>query len=365
MDVYLTKRKELLVKEKELQKKRDELAALRRELPRVKIEKTYSFETGTGRKTLAELFDNKSQLIIQHFMFDDATDAKPCNSCSFWVDSLNGATKHIQQRDTEYVIVAKADIDMLMALRSNRQWFHTKFASSKNSTFNKDMGVEFSDRKDKDEDVMYNFKLQKFPSNQAPGFSVFFKDDNGNIFLTYNTFARGADPLNSAYQLLDLLPKGRDEANLPYSMGWVKPWTDYKDVDYPCSPITVEIVSKNAIKHIEWMTKAFDANLVGELFKNKEGHVMHSMVNIYGGAVFVVDGVTKGEETEADKPRLDTIYLMLSNIDGLYKQAVANGASVKTKLHDAFWGARYAVLVDPFGVEWALHGDLREEATMK
>ena len=159
------------------------------------MNQTYTFATATGPQTLAQLFGTKSQLVVQHFMFDDAPDAKACNSCSFWVDSLNGAVHHLAQRDAAYVIVAKADIDTLMKLRADRQWFHTTFVSSKDSNFNQDMGVEFSNRKTKEEEVEYNFKRQKFPAKQAPGFSVFIKEGD-DVFLTYNTFSRGVDALN-------------------------------------------------------------------------------------------------------------------------------------------------------------------------
>jgi len=214
---WLEARKALLAPEKEFTKARDELSRARRELPWERVEKSYSFEGAQGRESLSDLFAGKSQLIVYHFMFAPDWEAG-CKSCSFWADNFNEVTPHLKQRDTSFVVVSRAPLAKLEAFKKRLGW-HFKWVSSGESDFNYDYGVSMRPGNGK---VVYNYAPIETSMTDLPGFSVFVKDKSGAIFHSYSCYARGLDMLNGAYHLLDLTPKGRDEANLPHSMSWVK-----------------------------------------------------------------------------------------------------------------------------------------------
>jgi predicted dithiol-disulfide oxidoreductase (DUF899 family) len=216
---WLAARQELLTREKEFTRLRDELSRRRRELPWERVTKDYVFATKTGRRTLAELFDGRSQLIVQHLMFGPDWEAA-CKSCSFWADSFNGIVPHLEQRDVSFVAVSRAPLAKLQAFAQRLGWTFN-WVSSAGNDFNFDYGVSFKPD-DLEGEIVYNYTRQKAQSSELPGVSVFAKDASGGIFHTYSCYGRGLDPLNSAYQLLDLVPKGRDEAGLPYPMAWVR-----------------------------------------------------------------------------------------------------------------------------------------------
>ena len=216
---WLSARKALLKKEKAATHARDALAAERRELPWVKIEKNYVFDTPEGRKTLAELFKGRSQLVIYHFMF--GPDWKEgCPSCSFLSDHMTGAVPHLAARDVTLTMVSRAPLAKLAAFKKRMGW-QFNWVSSYDTDFNQDFHVSFSEDEAKDK-VDYNYTIQEFPSKEAPGLSVFHKDQNGDVFHTYSTYGRGLDTLVTAYVILDMVPKGRDEDNLDFSMEWVR-----------------------------------------------------------------------------------------------------------------------------------------------
>jgi len=217
---WLTARLALLAKEKEFTRQRDALSAARRELPWVRVEKDYVFEGPTGKETLAALFAGKSQLMIYHFMLGPAW-VQGCPSCSYLADHFDGANIHLAQRDVSFVVVSRAPLAEIEAYRKRMGW-RFKWVSSYASDFNYDFHVSFTPEEKEKGPVFYNFQKQEFPSDEAPGISVFYKDKAGDIFHTYSTYARGLDAVNGAYQLLDLAPKGRDEAELPWPMAWVK-----------------------------------------------------------------------------------------------------------------------------------------------
>jgi predicted dithiol-disulfide oxidoreductase (DUF899 family) len=222
---WLAARKELLAKEKEFTRLRDQLSQDRRDLPWVKVEKEYSFDGPNGKETLADLFEGRSQLIIYHFMYGPDWP-EGCPSCSFWADNFNGIVIHLNNRDINLVAVSRARLDTLEAYKRRMGW-HFKWLSSFGSDFNYDYHVSFTDDEVKKEEMFYNYHIGKFPSEEAPGISVFYKNEQGKIFHTYSCYARGLDMLNVAYHYMDIAPKGRDEDGLPHSMAWLRRHDQY------------------------------------------------------------------------------------------------------------------------------------------
>jgi predicted dithiol-disulfide oxidoreductase (DUF899 family) len=224
-DEWLAARKAFLVKEKEFTRLRDELSRERRELPWEKVEKDYRFETLAGAKTLADLFDRRSQLIIYHFMLAPDWD-EGCKSCSFWADNYDGIPIHLAHRDVTFCAVSRAPLEKIEAYRRRMGWSFP-WASSYGSDFNFDYGVSFTPEQLAAGEVSYNYRMRKGMGPEMPGFSVFFKDENGAVFHTYSTYERGLDMLNGAYHHLDLVPKGRDEDNLKFTMEWLRRHDQY------------------------------------------------------------------------------------------------------------------------------------------
>ncbi|RLA45616.1 MAG: DUF899 domain-containing protein [Gammaproteobacteria bacterium] len=224
---WLVARKEHLVKEKELTRLRDELSQQRRELPWVKVEKDYIFGTLNGKQSLTDLFEGYSQLIIYHFMYGPDWQ-EGCPSCSFWADNFDGIGVHLNHRDINMLAVSRAPLDKLEAYKKRMGWSFN-WVSSLNSNFNYDYHVSFTEDEIAKQEMYYNFDLRNFPREEAPGISVFFKNDEGEVFHTYSCYARGLDMLNGAYHHIDLVPKGRDEEGLPYSMAWLSRHDQYSD----------------------------------------------------------------------------------------------------------------------------------------
>jgi predicted dithiol-disulfide oxidoreductase (DUF899 family) len=223
-DEWLAARKGFLAKEKEFTRLRDELARQRRELPWVKVEKTYVFDGPNGKESLSDLFAGRSQLIVNHFMFG-ADWNEGCPSCSFWADTYNGVVVHLEHRDASFVVISRAPLEKLEAYKKRMGWSF-RWVSALHTDFNRDYHVSFTPEEQKA--AVYNYNAGGFGSSEAPGVSVFAKDDTGGIFHTYSCYARGLDTLNGAYQLLDLLPKGRDEQGLPHPMAWVRRHDKYE-----------------------------------------------------------------------------------------------------------------------------------------
>ena len=219
-DEWVGARRRLLDKEKEFLRLRDQLSAERRELPWVRVAEHYVFEGPAGKETLADLFAGRSQLIIYHFMFAPEWEAG-CRGCSFWADNYNGIITHLNQRDVSLAAVSRAPLEKLKSFAARMGWSF-KWVSAANSEFNYDYQVSFKPERIAQGTAVYNYARYDESMQDKPGFSVFFKDDEGAIFHTYSTYARGLDPMNVAFQLLDLVPKGRDEAGLPHPMSWVR-----------------------------------------------------------------------------------------------------------------------------------------------
>lgn len=219
-DEWLAARKEFLIKEKEFTHLRDELSRHRRELPWEKVEKQYVFDGPRGKESLADLFDGRSQLIVYHFMFGPDW-IEGCPSCSLLADHFDGPAIHLANRDVTLAVVSRARISAIEAFKKRMGWrFH--WVSSFGSDFNYDYHVSFSPEERAKGKVQYNYDQVEFPSEEGPGLSVFLKDENGNIFHTYSSYARGLDVLVGAYNFLDLAPKGRDEEGLAFTMSWVR-----------------------------------------------------------------------------------------------------------------------------------------------
>ena len=218
-DEWLAARVELLKKEKELTRLRDEQSRQRRALPCVRVEKEYVFDGPHGRVTLAGLFGGRTQLVVYHFMFGPDW-AEGCPSCSFLADHLDGMLPHLAARDVTLAAVSRAPMAKIAAFKQRMGW-RFPWVSSSGTDFNRDYHVSFTADELARGPVRYNFGVQGFPSTEAPGVSV-FATTAGAVFHTYSAYARGGEALLGAYAILDLVPKGRDEGGLGFTMGWVR-----------------------------------------------------------------------------------------------------------------------------------------------
>ncbi|MGB6803980.1 MAG: thioredoxin family protein, partial [Candidatus Sulfotelmatobacter sp.] len=239
---WITSRKELLRKEKEFTRLRDELSQQRRELPWEKVEKEYVFDGPNGKVTLADLFGGKSQLIIYHFMFGPGWEAG-CPSCSYLADHFDGSLVHLANRDVTLAVISRAPMPQIDAFKKRMGW-QFRWVSSFANDFNRDYHVSFTKEEAKGK-VSYNYEMTEFPSEEAPGASVFYKNDAGEIFHTYSAYARGLDILVGAYNFLDLAPKGRDEDGLAFSMAWVRHHDRYAE-GYFVDPKALYVEPKSA-----------------------------------------------------------------------------------------------------------------------
>lgn len=218
---WLEARLALLDAEKLHTKQKDALSAARRNLPWVKIDKSYVFETENGKVSLSDLFGDKSQLIIYHFMFGPEWESG-CVSCSFWADSFNGLEPHLNNRDIAFAAVSSAPMEMLSPFKKRMGWAFN-WVSSNTNTFNADFNVNAGPDHKQDEPVLYNFKeIPSYPVDEMHGTSVFAKGEDGQIYHTYSTYGRGLDITNAAYSYIDMVPKGRDEPSEGNPMAWVK-----------------------------------------------------------------------------------------------------------------------------------------------
>jgi predicted dithiol-disulfide oxidoreductase (DUF899 family) len=222
---WLTARKALLLKEKEATKARDRLNAERLALPWVKVDKAYSFDTPQGRKSLSELFAGRSQLIVYHFMLGPDWEAG-CPGCSFLADHFDGALPHLEHHDVTLTAVARAPLAKIEAYKARMGW-RFPWASSYSSDFNFDYHVSFNPDDLKNGPVFYNFR--EIPGSEAhdelPGLSAFYKDEDGTIFHTYSSYARGGEEMIGALMILDNAPKGRNETS---TMDFVRRHDEYE-----------------------------------------------------------------------------------------------------------------------------------------
>ena len=224
-DKWVEARKTLLDKEKAFTRARDELTAQRLALPWEKVEKSYSFVGPDGAESLADLFDGRSQLVVYHFMFGPGWD-EGCKSCSFLADHFEPAVVHLNARDVSLVAVSRAPLEELEPYRKRMGW-KFKWLSSHGTDFNEDFHVSFSQDDIDAKRAYYNYNTRAFPSTEGPGVSVFYQDGDGAIYHTYSAYERGLDMFITAYNYLDIVPKGRDEKGLSYTMEWVRRHDEY------------------------------------------------------------------------------------------------------------------------------------------
>ena len=223
---WLAARRELLAREKELTRQRDAVSAARRALPWVKVEKEYVFDAAQGKKTLAELFDGRSQLIVYHFMWRHDL-GNGCNGCSFLADHIDGANLHLAHHDVNLVAVSRAPLAALETYKQRMGW-RFPWVSSVGSDFNFDYHVSFRPEELTSGDVYYNYRMTKASIDELSGISVFYKSQEGEIFHTYSSYARGNEEVLGAYMYLDLTPKGRNETGPRGDLGdWVRPHDQY------------------------------------------------------------------------------------------------------------------------------------------
>jgi len=230
LEQWVAQRRKLLAREKELTHLRDQIARERRSLPWVRVDKSYVFDTPEGKRTFAELFEARRQLMVQHFMLGPGWE-QGCPSCSFMADHTDGMNVHLAHRDVTFVAVSRAPLAEIERFRRRMGW-RFKWVSSYGSDFNHDFHVSFTADELAQGQLYYNYAQGGQPalSEELPGVSVFYKDDAGDVFHTYSTYARGVEVMMGTYNLLDLTPKGRDEDNLRYGMEWVRHHDRYDPV---------------------------------------------------------------------------------------------------------------------------------------
>lgn len=241
-DQWLAQRHTLLAREKAMTRLRDEVAAQRRALPWTRVDKRYTFDTLQGPRALADLFDGRSQLLVQHFMFGPEWE-QGCPSCSFMADHLGGMELHLQHRDVSVLAISRAPLAEIERFRQRMGW-QFRWASSHGSDFNHDFAVSFTpeQRARGNGEVLYNYGMRPFPADEAPGISVFVLSDAGEVFHTYSTFGRGVEAMMGTYQLLDLTPKGRHETNPAYPMDWVRHHDRYAPAQPPAGSAALPAV---------------------------------------------------------------------------------------------------------------------------
>ena len=226
-DQWVAERKALLAREKELTHLRDQIARERRALPWVRIDKAYVFDAPEGKRTLADLFEGRSQLLVQHFMLGPGWE-QGCPSCSFMADHSDGMNVHLAHRDVTLLAISRAPLAEIERFRQRMGW-QFKWVSSFGTDFNRDFGITFTPEEVAKGEVYYNFGPWRHANDELPGISVFYKDEAGDVFRTYSTYGRGVEAMMGTYNMLDLTPKGRDE-HPAYTMDWVRHHDRYEPV---------------------------------------------------------------------------------------------------------------------------------------
>jgi len=224
---WLKARLELLAKEKKFTRLRDQLSQQRRELPWEQVDKQYVFDSPNGKETLAEVFENRSQLLVYHFMFAPDWEAG-CRHCSWWADNFERNIVHLNHRDVTMVAVSHAPLWKLEAFKKRMGWTF-KWLSAADTDFNYDYHISFTPAEVEKGEIYQNYRQKTSSMSEVAGASVFYKDPLGTIFHTYSCYERGLDMLNAGYHLLDLVPKGRDEDGLAFPQAWVRYRDSYEE----------------------------------------------------------------------------------------------------------------------------------------
>ncbi|WP_027821028.1 DUF899 domain-containing protein [Paraburkholderia bannensis] len=208
---WMAAREALLAEERAFTHARDALVARRMALPWVRVEKRYTFETPQGERTLAQLFGPRSQLLTYHFMLGPEWE-EGCPGCSFLSDHIDGMLTHLEHHDVTYVAVSRAPLAKIEAFKKRMGW-HFPWVSSFGSDFNFDYRVSFSEADKARGKAVYNYAEQEYMSDELPGISAFYRDDDGNVYHTYSAYARGVEMALGTYAMLEFTPKGRNEQN--------------------------------------------------------------------------------------------------------------------------------------------------------
>jgi predicted dithiol-disulfide oxidoreductase (DUF899 family) len=231
-DQWVAERKTLLAREKELTRLRDGIARERRALPWVRVDKDYVFDAPGAPRRLVDLFDGRRQLLAQHFMLAPGWQ-QGCPSCSFMADHADGMTVHLAHRDVTFVAISRAPLAEIERFRRRMGWQFT-WVSSNGTDFNYDFRVSFTPAEVTRGNLDYNYGEWPLSSEEWPGVSAFYKDDAGDIFHTYSTYGRGVEVMMGTYNMLDLMPKGRDERDVDHKMEWVRHHDRYEPAASSC-----------------------------------------------------------------------------------------------------------------------------------
>lgn len=216
-----------LEREKDLTRMRDRINAERQRLPWRKLEKDYVFQGPNGEVTLAQLFDGRSQLLVQHFMFAPDWE-EGCVGCSFQADHVDAARQHFERKDLSFAAIARAPIEKLEAYRRRMGWRFT-FVSSRRTDFNYDFHVSFRSEEIAAGEGYYNYRTIENSMTDLPGISTFYRGDAGDVFHVSSMFGRGGELLIGAYNYLDVAPLGRNETGPNGNLlDWVRRHDQYE-----------------------------------------------------------------------------------------------------------------------------------------
>lgn len=221
---WRTARLKLLAREKALTRERDAVAAERRALPWVKLDKSYAFDSASGKVTLGDLFGHRSQLMIYHFMYGPGWK-EGCPGCSFIADHVDAARQHFEHNDLSFTAVSRGSVTEIEAYRKRMGWTF-RWVSSAGNDFNYDFHVSFKKSDLEAGPVEYNFKSDRGTMEELHGESMFYKDVGGAIYHTYSSYARAGEELIGAYRFLDLAPLGRNEGDKGM-MKWMRRHDQY------------------------------------------------------------------------------------------------------------------------------------------
>jgi len=220
---WLEARKALLAREREVTHLRDAMLEQRRALPWVKVDQDYVFQSADGPKRLIDLFDGRSQLMVQHFMLTPGKD-HICPGCSLMADHVAGAGLHFRQADLTFVAISRAPVEQIEAAKKRMGWTFP-WLSSGGTSFNYDFGVSFTPEQIAAGTPLYNYGTSPYLDEDVHGTSIFTRNDKGEVFHTYSTYARGDEATIGAFAFLDLTPKGRNEEG---TMSWVRLHDEYE-----------------------------------------------------------------------------------------------------------------------------------------
>jgi predicted dithiol-disulfide oxidoreductase (DUF899 family) len=223
---WLAARLRLLKEEKKFTRLQDKINERRRALPWVKVDKDYIFTSSRGKASLRDLFGPHSQLIVQHFMFGPGWE-QGCKSCSFMMDHFAPTVPHLAARDVAFAAISHAPIKEILPFKKRMGW-NVNWVSAHDTDFNHNFHVSFTEEEIAAGKMEYNYTVMDFPQSEAPGISVFARDDAGTIYHTYSTYGRGVEVIMGTYRLLDMVPKGRDEAEDEYGMEWLRHHDNYQ-----------------------------------------------------------------------------------------------------------------------------------------